>query len=59
MRPEQGIRALALIHVEENHDPERYPLCKDRLEEFVEFVGRPLKVNDLPGPRYALGYNPP
>ena len=36
-----------LIHVEENHDPERYRLCKDRLEEFVEFVGRRLKVNDL------------
>src|SRR6185312_16155893 len=36
-----------LLHVEENHDPERYRLCFDRLEEFVEFVGKGLRMSDL------------
>lgn len=36
-----------LVYVEENHNPDRYRLCHDRLEEFVEFVGKGLKVADL------------
>lgn len=36
-----------LTFVHENHDPERYRLCRDRLEEFVEFVGRATRVRDL------------
>jgi integrase len=36
-----------LDFVKKNHAPERYRLCKGRLEEFVEFVGPGLKVRDL------------
>lgn len=36
-----------LEYVKENHDPERYRLCKDRLEEFVEFLGLGMKVREL------------
>lgn len=36
-----------LEYVKENHDPERYRLCKDRLEEFMESVGLKLRVKDL------------
>lgn len=36
-----------LDHVEKQHSPERYRLCKGRLEEFVEFVGAGLRVRDL------------
>ena len=36
-----------LLHVEKNHDPDRYRLCFDRLEEFVDFVEKGLKVSDL------------
>jgi hypothetical protein len=36
-----------LKYVEDNHDPERFRLCYDRLEEFVEFVGAELRVRDL------------
>ncbi len=44
-----------LVFVEENHDPERYRLCHDRLEEFVEFVGKGLKVGDL-RPHHVEGW---
>jgi integrase len=36
-----------LDYVEENHDPERFRLCKDRLEEFVEFIGVATRIRDL------------
>jgi integrase len=36
-----------LLYVEENHDPNRYRHCKSRLEEFVDFIGPTLRVNDL------------
>jgi integrase len=36
-----------LEYVEKHHAPERYRLCKGRLEEFVEFVGVGLRVRDL------------
>jgi len=36
-----------LLFVEENHDKERYRLCFDRLQEFVKFAGRSLRVSDL------------
>jgi integrase len=36
-----------LKYVEDNHDPERFRLCFDRMEEFVEFVGPELRVRDL------------
>ncbi len=36
-----------LGHVRENHSPERYRLSRDRLQEFVEFVGDKLRVRDL------------
>ncbi len=36
-----------LSHVEENCDPERYRLCKARLEEFVQLNGLGLRVRDL------------
>ena len=36
-----------LLHVEENHDAERYRLCFDRLKEFCAFVGLSLRVSDL------------
>jgi integrase len=36
-----------LLFVEKNHDKDRYRLCRDRLEEFVEFVGKSLRVGDL------------
>ena len=36
-----------LLFVEENHDKERFRLCFDRLQEFVQFIGCSLRVNDL------------
>lgn len=36
-----------LEYVKENHDPERYRLSRDRMEEFVAWVGVQLKVKDL------------
>lgn len=36
-----------LDYVQRNHAPERYRLCKGRLEEFVAFVGTGLRVRDL------------
>lgn len=36
-----------LEHVLQNHDPERYRLCKARLTEFVAFAGVNLKLRDL------------
>jgi len=36
-----------LDFVHKHHAPERYRLCKGRLDEFVEFVGAGLRVRDL------------
>src|SRR5260221_12276419 len=36
-----------LEYVEKNHDARRYRLCKARLQEFVEFVGSSLRVQQL------------
>jgi integrase len=36
-----------LEHVKQNHDPDRYRLCKARIEEFVLHVGEGKKVRDL------------
>src|SRR5262249_44861619 len=35
-----------LEYVKENHDPERYRLSRDRMDEFVAWVGVQLKVKD-------------
>lgn len=36
-----------LAQVKENHAEDRYRLCKDRLEEFVRFIGLGVRVRDL------------
>ncbi len=36
-----------LKFVEDNHDSDRFRLCYDRLEEFVEFVGAGIRVQEL------------
>ncbi len=36
-----------LLHVRDNHDPERYRLCKPRIEEFVLHVGENTKFRYL------------
>jgi integrase len=36
-----------LEHVQESNDPERYRLCRDRINEFLVSVGGDLKVRDL------------
>lgn len=36
-----------LAHVKEEHSEERYRLCKDRLEEFVKFIGLGVRIGDL------------
>ena len=36
-----------LEHVQSDHNPDRYRLCRDRIEEFVSYVGEGTKVRDL------------
>jgi integrase len=36
-----------LEHVRQSHDPDRFRLCKARLEEFVRFVGVGTRVREL------------
>jgi integrase len=39
--------AWLIKHVKQKHDPERYRLCRARLEEFVAFIGENLRVKEL------------
>ena len=36
-----------LLHVEENQDPERFRLCKARINEFLAHLGKDIKIRDL------------
>jgi integrase len=44
-----------LDHVQKSHDPDRYRLCKARMEEFVRFVGEGRRVKDI-RPRHVEGW---
>jgi len=36
-----------LLHIETIHDAERFRLCKARINEFLAFMGRDIKVRDM------------
>jgi integrase len=36
-----------LEHVQQTNDPERYRLCRDRINEFLAFIGGSIKVREL------------
>jgi integrase len=36
-----------LDHVQQSYDPERYRLCKARVNEFLAYLGKDIKVRDL------------
>ena len=36
-----------LLHIEKEHDAERFRLCKARVNDFIAFLGKDIKVRDL------------